>query len=677
MKSALARSYVFEGGKIVVKYTQTVDLCEVASNPMFVRTGYTLHGFSFSNDGSAKYVVDGQTELEVTGEQLIKDAGVSAPYAAQEVTLYAVWSANTYKVSYVYGNETKGQAEVKYGETFTVAGNDLFTRHGYYYTEWKNVDDEADKYAVNGQKVMGASDLELTPDWQKDSFTISFNANKPVTEGSIVGDMPENLTAYFDTAITLTAVESTLTGYTFAGWNTSANGQGVSIADAQTVDVSTINNLYASYRTEEVVTLYAIWTPIEYTLRVYSNAPEGYTASAEYKEVTIKYDQEYVLDNGSEEIGFVIPGFEFKGYALTPEATVANVVSPIKNARSTPGEHSIYIVWEASGDVAYDVEYYKENLDGGFDVETDNLFGYTGQNITATIKTFAGFTYDEGNALNVKNGVVDAVNKLVLKLYYTRNVNTLTFNTNEGLKSGTITGDINEDGTINNKTGIKSFDEIDSLPVINKAGYDFLGWFTEIDGGVKVEVGSEYTWVVLGQTTSTKVLYAHWEARTDTEYKVYHFLQKLDGTYPTELEDEFIEVIKGKTDEQIDIDAIINNTYAGYTFAYSIPPTLGLIGGDGDYTVELYYTLNNVVVTIEKESGIASYNVNSNSAISNEGDEYTVKYGATVTLSAQCNSGYTVKGFYIGGSELVDASTVVYADTTINIKHKVNIYNIH
>ena len=84
------------------------------------------------------------------------------------------------------------------------------------------------------------------------TYTISYNAN-----GATSGSTPAN--SSFTTGGSATAVSSNSgslarTGYTFAGWNTAANGSGVSYAAGN-----------SSYSSGANVTLYAMWTLIPTT----------------------------------------------------------------------------------------------------------------------------------------------------------------------------------------------------------------------------------------------------------------------------------------------------------------------------------------------------------------------------------------------------------------------------
>ena len=68
----------------------------------------------------------------------------------------------------------------------------------------------------------------------------------------------------YGTAQKLTANAFTRTGYTFAGWNTKADGSGTSYDNGESVSNLTTTN-------GGTVTLYAKWTPINYPITYHLN----------------------------------------------------------------------------------------------------------------------------------------------------------------------------------------------------------------------------------------------------------------------------------------------------------------------------------------------------------------------------------------------------------------------
>ncbi len=99
--------------------------------------------------------------------------------------------------------------------------------------------------------------------------------------------------------------------------------------------------------------------------------------------------------------------------------------------------------WQADS-IDYKVEHYLQEPDGSYgDPRVMTQTGFINEEVTAQITEFVGFTYDEGNALNVTTGyisdgkgnIADADgNAVVLRLYYSRNSYTATWYDYDGSK---------------------------------------------------------------------------------------------------------------------------------------------------------------------------------------------------------------------------------------------------
>lgn len=132
------------------------------------------------------------------------------------------------------------------------------------------------------------------------TYTISYNENRPAGVTDAVAGMPtSNTTKTHGIAASLSDATPTLTGYTFKGWATSANGPVAYAAGGQ-------------YLVDSDITLYAVWQINTFTVTVssgagYSTVPSG-TYTVEYGKpftVTINVDRQYaavkptVMDNGT------------------------------------------------------------------------------------------------------------------------------------------------------------------------------------------------------------------------------------------------------------------------------------------------------------------------------------------------------------------------------------------
>ena len=122
--------------------------------------------------------------------------------------------------------------------------------------------------------------------------------------------------------------------------------------------------------------------------------------------------------------------------------------------------------WDVHTNTGYKVEYYLENAnDSGYTLtQTESLSGITDTIATAERKTFDHFTLN--TAKSVLSGNISGDGSLVLKVYYTRNMYSLT-NVNSGYGSITTTGRYKYGSAILTVTA-----------TVTKLGYEFLGWYS-------------------------------------------------------------------------------------------------------------------------------------------------------------------------------------------------------
>lgn len=219
------------------------------------RTGYTFQGWGTSaSDTTADYAAGGS-------------------YTANSgTTLYAVWKANAYKVTF---NANKGTTpteskSVTYDSTY----GDLPTptRTGYTFNGWYTA-------ASGGTKVTSSTKVTITAaqtlyaHWTANTYKVSFDSNG----GS--GSMSQQTHTY-DESKNLTANAFTRTGYTFVNWNTKKDGTGTSYSNN-----ASVKNL--SSTSGAVVTLYAQWREHVLTVRYKSNyATYAYVDGAENTDVS-------------------------------------------------------------------------------------------------------------------------------------------------------------------------------------------------------------------------------------------------------------------------------------------------------------------------------------------------------------------------------------------------------
>lgn len=235
-------------------YQQGAGVTVKSNTGNLAKTGYTFAGWNTAADGSGTPHAGGET----------------FNIGAANVTLFAVWTQNpTYTVTYSGNNSTGGAVPVdgnayEQGASVTVKANTgNLVRTGYTFAGWNTAaDGSGTSYAAAGTFTMGAANAILYAKWtQNPTFTVTYNGNNNTS-----GTAPTDQNAYLQGA-TVTVIANTgnlvKTGFTFAGWNTAADGIGTSYAAAATFAIGNSN-----------VTLYAKWTAV-YTVTYYGNNSTG------------------------------------------------------------------------------------------------------------------------------------------------------------------------------------------------------------------------------------------------------------------------------------------------------------------------------------------------------------------------------------------------------------------
>jgi len=192
------------------------------------RTGYTFAGwFAAATGGTAL------------------STGYS-PSNASAFTLYAQWTGIDYQLTFDANNSTSGSApsSLSYttgGSALTLPGNSgTLARTGYTFAGWATAaNGTGTSYTAAQSGVSLTTNTILYAKWTANSYSITFDAQSGSSQSSIS----------FTTGNTVTMpAASTRAGYTFAGWNTAADGTGTNYTATQsgiTFVISTI--LYAKW----------------------------------------------------------------------------------------------------------------------------------------------------------------------------------------------------------------------------------------------------------------------------------------------------------------------------------------------------------------------------------------------------------------------------------------------
>ena len=394
-----------------------------------------------------------------------------------EITVTSGGLSKTYTIEITKDNANYTVTYIKDGGTITEESN--FTEYtygagltlpipikmGYTFDGWYEQSD------FSGSKVTSISTTDTGAktyyaSWSANTYTVTYNGN-----GSTGGSTADSAHTY-GTAKDLTANGFTrsckvtfnpnYTGssstdktaaYTFAGWNTKADGSGTSYDDKASVGNLTETN-------NGTVTLYAQWTPTSVT---YTPTRAGYTFAGWYTDASC---------SGSR-------------------ADSDGIYTPT-------GNMTLYAKWAP--------ESYTVTLNTNEGAGGTSLTSYTCGTVitlptdwTKTGYTFAGWYDNEdyrGNPVT-EISATDTGDKTFWAKWTPKSYQ-VTFD-NQGADGGDATASKNV--TYGSTYG--------DFPVPTRTGYTFKGWYTEENGqGTEVNAGTTVT------TASAHTLHAYWKDET-------------------------------------------------------------------------------------------------------------------------------------------------------------------
>lgn len=448
----------------------------LASN-LFTKTGYTFRGWATTADGTAVY----------TNKQKITPDTLDANNA---YVLYAVWSPNAYTVKFD-ANGAKGEIaaiNAKYDQEFEAPQN-TFEREGFTFAGWALSKGQTDSFIKEGEKVKNLSDkangtVTLYAIWTSDAYSVVFHSNTPIEE-----TRTQDISVTKKTELIPNPFERT--GYDFAGWSKTADGQ------PEYKNKAVVTHLAEG---GEKVDLYAVWTPHKYSIKFSSNGATGTMGSVE-----AVYDVEKQLP----ECAYVKDGYRFVGWAQNPvlmEVVYADGQIVKNLVAKNNGTITLYAVWANN---AYNVVF---NSNDGTDRTATQAIAIDKQtNLTKNTFTKKGYEF-MGWSLTADGEMVYADKAAVrniaaqdetVNLYAVWQPITYTI---------TLSGNGAKNVVLENKFNA-TYDQTFKLPQNEyyRAGYIFGGWTTKAGAAALFKDEDE----VLNLTEKKDItLYAVWNKIT-------------------------------------------------------------------------------------------------------------------------------------------------------------------
>ena len=348
----------------------TYDSAQAIRANAFVREGYIFLGWARGATWAKAY--DDQQRI----------SNITAT-PDDTVTLYAKWTPITYAVKFNAngGSGTMANQDFTYGTAQALTAN-AFTRKGYTFAGWATSASGTKVYddtqSVSNLAATDGATVNLYAKWNANTYAVKFNANGG--SGTLA-----NQSFTYGTAKALTANAFTRTGYTFAGWATSASGAKVYN------DKQSVSNLAAT--AWAVVNLYAKWTPITYAVKFNANGGTGSMTNESFS---------YGTAQPLSANAFARTGHTFAGWATSANgAKVYDEGQSVANLATTAGATvNLYAIWTP---ISYTVKF---NANGGTGSMADQRFQYgTSQALTSNAFTRAGYTF-AGWAISADSPVV-------------------------------------------------------------------------------------------------------------------------------------------------------------------------------------------------------------------------------------------------------------------------------
>ena len=550
-------------------------------------------------------------------------------------------TVGVYKVTYTDGVQDKDifADQTTYnlvdGDTTPVFQGETPTRDGYTFSGWSPAWSSTVTETVTYE-------AQWTPIPQ---YTVTYDLNGGT------GTTPDSVTGYENTSVTVANDENFENpGYTFSGWNTEKNGTGTDYAAGSQLNLA------------RNVMLYAQWNPSENT----RYKVEHYWQNVENDEYTLHETQTLSGTTGTETAAEAntYPGFTDKSFEQSTIAADGSTVVKIYYDRN---KYAIY--YEITGDnlteknkiEADGKKYYHivENVKYGAETSliTDNMVeeGYI----------WSGWSGLMGGPMPPKNvyvsGSYSPATDTVYKVHHFFQDSDLENYTEAAGSPETFTGTTGEKTNATAWSSVQGFTakafeqkeiQADGSTEVNiyydrnlhKVIYQITGeYFTndsfkvqdDVPYGQALEVISDdmektgYTWSGwsgLPQTMPDNdvTVTGSYTANANTQYKVEHYQQNLDGNYPaspTETDTYF-----GTTGTKVEAEP---KNYEGFTYDSDAEETVasGTILGDGTLVLKLFYSRDTYKVSYDLNGGDGA-----------AGEDYTekeYKYGEEVTVKAE------------------------------------------
>ena len=610
---------------------QVVDWDKNPELPTPTRTGYTFAGWFLDS-------------------KLTKPLTTNFNFT-ESITVYAKWTVNKYKVTFMLDEETLyREIEKEYQSVATV---EVPEKKNYSFVDWyldKELTQPFDGY-------VSANDITVYAKFEANSMMVSFSSPHSASTQKMNG-----VTLTWGGNTKLPANTFTRPGYEFAGWSLEDGGEVLYVDQAELDDIKASTELK----------LFAAWTPNQYQVLFLSNDKEYSKYNGNVDSVVIcpsinptldgynflgwyyfqltadkTFDQNKTYYNVDGSIASVVAGTEVSGSYYEKVSLDANTTIPVNGL-------VLYAAFEANN---YTVKF---NANGGVGEIANQNASYNEEFVLSTNSftregyTFQGWSLTANGQLTYANEakVMNLTSETEVELFavWAANQYTISFFGNGGEVDGSHSINVTYD---------QPYGE---LPTANKAGYTFVGWFTSATDGLEVKAED------LVKILSNVDLYAHY-ATGNSSYVIEFHTEDFEGNYA--LDESLTQTKSGLTDSTVTLELDKLDAITGFSPVHHDNEKLsGEINASGNLKLIVFLSRN-------------SYDITFRSNLDNEIVYQTQALYQSKVLYPQAlaKKGYSY-AVYNGLEEVYNSldqsstDVVVLANTELNVKYTPNTYTV-
>ncbi|SFI26372.1 Listeria/Bacterioides repeat-containing protein [Pseudobutyrivibrio sp. OR37] len=658
-------SFVTNGSTSMTDQTNITNGSTVSIKPLN-RTEVTKENYVFSGwdtNSAATTVVYGD--------------GANITVSGSDITLYGVWSTESYPITYNLAGGKFTSAPTKQN-TFTVANltvglpNVEPVKNGYTFAGYKFKDDVAATSVGAATVTFDKAEAKiLTAQWTGQTRTINYawaggtvkEGKTPKTSDTYTVGADNNPTALPN------GTDYEKAGYTFAGWT--LGGEDVTFAGLKLNDTDTPATL----------NLVAKWNPVTYTVSYKNTNGAKFKKNADGKEFVAPTS--YKQTDGTD--GTVA----INDLEDTATQTFAGWTVKVGSAEPTVAKKGVSLTATIAGNVELTATWtnkakttVKFDANEGTGSMADQVVYAGDQNVTLKPVAFTRTGYSFDGWATTKTGSVEYDDEDALTPASSDSTITLYAKWTPWTRQVTLKSTV---GSVSSISPISYTDaesaRIRTIPEPTGAAavYTFKGWALKSNGGVTyaptqaVDLTPQYA----NQKT---ILYAVWEEAKHATVVVdldggtagsTAVLDKSGAVYVTDLTDNKLEVTVSSAETA-------KPTKAGYTF--SKWEVSGATLAEGKFAVTAANVTNGATITVKAKYTVNTYNITYDDGIAGTTEAADNWKGTSFetsnpnptnwkvtdgvrTLTNPTRTGYSFKGWRVSGAEDETATKYFKLDT--------------